>query len=791
MKTKLLLLALVASNTLYAQDMSGLKVFINPGHGGYDSDDRNVVIAPFTQGDKEGFWESVSNLDKGFYLRDMLNHRGVVTQMSRVQNTTADDLPLSTIVRMANEFEADMFLSIHSNASDGISNYPLMLFRGYTDAPERPGAKVMANHLFNNFSSNKIPTWTSSYTQVIGDWTFQPGWGTSGYGVLRGLTVDGVLSEGSFHDYIPETYRLMSQDYRKLEAWHFMRAIANNFDRGEIDHGNIAGQVRDSRLKNEATYFKTKGRDELLPIHKAKLTLTPGDIVKYTDELYNGVFLFDNLQQGEYRLLVEAEGYYSQNIEFVVTNGEVSYHDFLINRVRQTPPVVTDWSPKVESNELVECSTPIYISFNWDMDEESIQEALTIEPKTEGTITFEDSQYRVCFTPTNPWEVNTTYRVKLDKSAKHPDNIPMEEDFEFSFTTKDRNRLGLILSNPKTGDQDVHPRTNFRLIFDRVVKTAGINTNIKVVDESGEVVNKNVRTVQNNRVSSPYGSHFFDLTPAMNPGSEYRLIVSGSVLDEVNIPVVEEIVIPFRVGNVVVEDQPIVETFDNTDLITNDTDSNVECSKATAQRTTSRKLFGTAAWTLSTTFNQSQAMASFISSSPIMVENGDVIGLHIYGDLSHNRLELILDDASQRSYQLLTQLDFAAWQFRELQLQGLESDKSYSIIGYRLVASDRELSLSNDISLDNLLKYKTPITSTPEVEASIVQLYPNPVRDNLYVRISDSHDFISIKLFTQSGVLVRESNLPQISVASIPAGTYIASVELKGRQITKPIIIIR
>ena len=40
-------------------------VYINPGHGGYDSDDRNMVIYPFTQGDSAGSWESKSNLRKG------------------------------------------------------------------------------------------------------------------------------------------------------------------------------------------------------------------------------------------------------------------------------------------------------------------------------------------------------------------------------------------------------------------------------------------------------------------------------------------------------------------------------------------------------------------------------------------------------------------------------------------------------------------------------------------------------------------------------------------------------
>ena len=40
---------------------SEVHVYVNPGHGGHDSDDRNVTIAPYAQGDPEGFWESNSN----------------------------------------------------------------------------------------------------------------------------------------------------------------------------------------------------------------------------------------------------------------------------------------------------------------------------------------------------------------------------------------------------------------------------------------------------------------------------------------------------------------------------------------------------------------------------------------------------------------------------------------------------------------------------------------------------------------------------------------------------------
>ena len=69
---KILAGLLLIGFSVQAQDLSGVRILINPGHGGYDSDDRNVVIAPFTSGNQNGFWESKSNLDKGFALRSML-----------------------------------------------------------------------------------------------------------------------------------------------------------------------------------------------------------------------------------------------------------------------------------------------------------------------------------------------------------------------------------------------------------------------------------------------------------------------------------------------------------------------------------------------------------------------------------------------------------------------------------------------------------------------------------------------------------------------------------------------
>ncbi len=160
---------------------------------------------------------------------------------------------------------------------------------------------------------------------------------------------------------------------------------------------------------------------------------------------------------------VEAEGYYPQETQITVVNNETTYLNFELNKVRNTPPRVISFSPDVPDTETVETSTDIVLEFNWDMDEESTIAAFSITPEVEGEFSFEDSQYRLRFTPFFPLEKSTLYTVKLDKSAKHPDNLSMEEDFIFQFTTKERNRLALLEGYPNEGNAGVYAKNLFNV----------------------------------------------------------------------------------------------------------------------------------------------------------------------------------------------------------------------------------------------------------------------------------------------------------------------------------------
>lgn len=122
------LLALMAFVSADAKRMSDLKIYINPGHGGYTSNDRPIQIYPFASNDTAGYWESKSNLYKGLHMYHILKSLGAKPYLSRTKNTEADDRSLSGIAEEANQLGVDLFFSIHSNAGEDV-NYPLMLYR--------------------------------------------------------------------------------------------------------------------------------------------------------------------------------------------------------------------------------------------------------------------------------------------------------------------------------------------------------------------------------------------------------------------------------------------------------------------------------------------------------------------------------------------------------------------------------------------------------------------------------------------------------------------------------------
>ena len=344
-------------------DFSGIKIYVNAGHGGYDANDRScwTIPVPETWSNPEGYWESKSNLTKALALEEMLKKAGATVIMSRHTNNSGirdleyypgateqekaelrngDDRDLSAIAEEANANDVDHFLSIHSNALNGRTNYLLMLYHGYNDQPTVPLSDKMAESSGNLQILNELTVWTSPKPLLRGDFTFYGD--DMGLGVLRPLTVPGFLSEGSFHDYAPETHRLMNEDYCRLEALRMFQHFHKWFDVKLPQTATISGWVKSSNelvdvLGEPKFVYVQNSDDQWLPLNGAKVELYQGTekiAEKTTDDWYNGIFAFYDLTPGTYKLVVTKDKYSTYSEEITVAAEEIAGVKVRLKNVR-------------------------------------------------------------------------------------------------------------------------------------------------------------------------------------------------------------------------------------------------------------------------------------------------------------------------------------------------------------------------------------------------------------------------------------------------------------------------
>jgi len=376
-------LGLQAQNTL-----PGARVYINPGHEGWGSNDRPLATINYAALDSMSFFESKANLWKGLHLREILEKAGATVRMSKTVNgvyaptetwpnsnpnskypeipegTVVDGvrqiITLSVICQDVETNNMDYFLSIHSNAStDGTSaNFPLLLYRG-TDAANGNGltqAKQMATDAWKYIQKNGV-TYYSAYSatnaNVRGDVNFY-GSGSEGalgyYGYLGVLKhgCNGYLSEGSFHTYHPDRHRLLNRDYCRQEAVRMSRAIRAWFGDNTETKGDIMGTVKDkSKALIHTWYQSPQGYDIYYPLNGAKVTLKDAGgqkVADYTtDKEYNGIFVFTGLTPGKYTLVFNADGFDEKTTEITVVANETAFINQLMGDEFIPDPACIDY----------------------------------------------------------------------------------------------------------------------------------------------------------------------------------------------------------------------------------------------------------------------------------------------------------------------------------------------------------------------------------------------------------------------------------------------------------------
>jgi N-acetylmuramoyl-L-alanine amidase len=396
-------LLLAFSSFAQRTDLSGLKICIDPGHGGHNEANDRLV----TPDEGTVFWESESNLKKAFTLKPMLEARGATVLLTRTINDYPNDDPpsLSARVEFANSNNVDWFNSIHSDATKASDitattntwiNSNLVLVREKRSAtnpaastgygmgiPERQEsldmAGIMSRRIHENNRTTRYSVWLdwSYYGGANGGWSL---------GVLRGLLMPGELTEGSFHDYYPETRRLMNSSYRKMDMYALYDSFLEYFGVDLDSLGRIAGTRED-------------GDGNL--IDNLVIRLLPLDRIYVGDAYHNGYFLFDALPPDEYTLRFETPGYPVDSVSVTI------------------PRTVIRTEPR-QGAAGVKPDAEIRLTFVSEMDTAFVREAFSVTPPLAGEISWNNQNTVMIFVPGRAMDSNTTYSLTLDKMGYLP-----------------------------------------------------------------------------------------------------------------------------------------------------------------------------------------------------------------------------------------------------------------------------------------------------------------------------------------------------------------------------------
>ncbi|MXY99920.1 N-acetylmuramoyl-L-alanine amidase, partial [Candidatus Poribacteria bacterium] len=231
----------------YTRHLKGFKICLDPGHGG------QAHVPNYKRG-PTGIREAEVNLKVALHLRDMLQEVGTTVIMTRVDDSYVS---LAKRSQIANESNADFFISLHHNGIDNSpeTNYTSTWYHG--DADDSRQSLDLARYIQQGVSDAlRLPRFpaTGLYSDKLVT--------ASGFGVLRLTECPAVLCEASFLSNPEEETRLQDNAYLRQEAYGYFLGIARYVTAG-FPKGVLIDPQHTSTVKTKTPHLQIRVMDGL------------------------------------------------------------------------------------------------------------------------------------------------------------------------------------------------------------------------------------------------------------------------------------------------------------------------------------------------------------------------------------------------------------------------------------------------------------------------------------------------------------------------------------------------
>jgi len=256
--------------------LAGKVICIDPGHGGTAETD-SFRIGP------TGEREEWVNLRVALYLKELLEKHDSKVIMTRTEDV---HIPLQDRAQLAFDNEADVFISIHHNATADTSvNFPIVYYHG--NASENRTSIVLGQFVIDRLREYLFDDDTP--VSLVSDHTIFPAAGTA---VLRhSYGIPGIIAEASFFTNPEEEQRLKDTAYNKTEAEAFLQALKDFFAVDEhpgIKQKYSTGQIEPFPVLREAERMSEEAKRWYEDFAEGEILIEKGD----TESLLKAYDLF-------------------------------------------------------------------------------------------------------------------------------------------------------------------------------------------------------------------------------------------------------------------------------------------------------------------------------------------------------------------------------------------------------------------------------------------------------------------------------------------------------------------
>ena len=118
------------------------------------------------------------------------------------------------------------------------------------------------------------------------------------------------------------------------------------------------------------------------------------------------------------------------------------------------------------SSQRLALDKPIELVFDQPMDQTSVQQAFTIEPEINGSLSW-SNPHTLLFTPADALSRGASYQITLDETTKNVEGTSIVAPISFEFDTQGFINISEV--QPAPGSHEVSPETSVTVVFDKPV----------------------------------------------------------------------------------------------------------------------------------------------------------------------------------------------------------------------------------------------------------------------------------------------------------------------------------